>query len=107
MAQFGSTPMVIINQPMSSAKREWTTGLCNCFADCGICLCGTFCTLCLGCQIAGSMNECCLCGTSMAMRTLVRTKYNISGSLCNDYWASFFCLPCSLCQIKREINHQN
>ncbi|XP_038647615.1 placenta associated 8, tandem duplicate 2 [Scyliorhinus canicula] len=107
MAQFGSTPMVIINQPVSVAKREWSTGLCSCFSDCGICLCGTFCTLCLGCQIAGSMNECCLCGTSMAMRTLVRTKYNISGSLCDDFCASMWCLPCSLCQIKREINHQN
>ncbi|XP_078070646.1 placenta-specific gene 8 protein-like [Mustelus asterias] len=107
MAQFGVNPVVIINQPVSAEKRDWDTGLCNCCADVGICCCGTFCTLCLGCQIAGSMNECCLCGTSMAMRTLVRTKYRITGSLCGDWWTTMLCLPCSLCQIKREINHHN
>lgn len=36
-----------------------------------------FCFLCLNCQVAGDMDECCLCGSSVAMRTLYRTKYNI------------------------------
>ncbi|XP_041039796.1 placenta-specific gene 8 protein-like [Carcharodon carcharias] len=106
MAQFAGNPMVIINQPISMEKRDWNTGLCSCCDDVGICCCGLFCTMCLGCQIASNMNECCLCGISMAMRTLVRTKYHISGTLCNDWCTTMFCLPCSLCQIKREINTQ-
>ncbi|KAL6078256.1 hypothetical protein STEG23_006513, partial [Scotinomys teguina] len=40
-------------------------------------LCGTFCFTCLGCQVAADMNECCLCGTTVAMRTLYRTRYGI------------------------------
>lgn len=40
-------------------------------------ICGAFCFSCLGCQVAGDMDECCLCGPSVAMRTLYRTRYNI------------------------------
>lgn len=45
--------------------------------------CGLFCFPCLACTVAGDMNECCLCGTSVAMRTMYRTRYNIpvSGGL--------------------------
>ncbi|XP_069781577.1 placenta associated 8, tandem duplicate 2 [Narcine bancroftii] len=104
MAQFGAGQVVIMSQPASVGQTNWSTGLCSCCDDVGVCCCGIFCTICLGCQIAGNMNECCLCGTSMAMRTLVRTKYNITGTLCKDWLITMCCLPCSLCQIKREIN---
>ncbi|KFU86194.1 Placenta-specific 8, partial [Chaetura pelagica] len=82
----------------------WQTGLMDCGSDGGVCLCGTFCFFCLSCQVAGDMNECCLCGSSVAMRTLYRTRYNIPGSILADYLSSV-CLPmCSLCQLKRDIN---
>ncbi|NWX80516.1 PLAC8 protein, partial [Alca torda] len=55
----------------------WQTGLMDCCTDCSVCCCGMFCFPCLACQVAGDMNECCLCGTSVAMRTLYRTRYNI------------------------------
>ncbi|XP_067859042.1 placenta-specific gene 8 protein-like [Heptranchias perlo] len=106
MAQFQGGHVVIVSQPNSGNSRDWSTGLFSCCDDVGICCCGLFCTICLGCQIAGDMNECCLCGTNMAMRTLVRTKYNISGSLCGDFFANICCLPCSVCQMKREINNR-
>ena len=44
-------------------------------------LCGTFCFTCLACQVAADMNECCLCGASVAMRTLYRTRYGIPVNL--------------------------
>lgn len=44
-------------------------------------LCGTLCFMCLACQVASDMNECFLCGTSVAMRTLYRTRYGIPVSL--------------------------
>uniref|UniRef100_A0A8C2PHM8 Placenta associated 8 n=1 Tax=Capra hircus TaxID=9925 RepID=A0A8C2PHM8_CAPHI len=69
-------------------------------------LCGTFCFTCLACQVASDMNECCLCGTSVAMRTLYRTRYGIPGSICDDYMVTLFCPLCSLCQIKRDINRR-
>ncbi|KAB0389324.1 hypothetical protein E2I00_006409, partial [Balaenoptera physalus] len=69
-------------------------------------LCGIFCFTCLACQVASDMNECCLCGTSVAMRTLYRTRYGIPGSICDDYMVTLCCPLCSLCQIKRDINRR-
>ncbi|XP_008053800.1 placenta-specific gene 8 protein [Carlito syrichta] len=69
-------------------------------------LCGTFCFMCLGCQVASDMNECCLCGTTVAMRTLYRTRYGIPGSICDDFMATLCCPVCSVCQIKRDINRR-
>ncbi|RMC13650.1 hypothetical protein DUI87_08727 [Hirundo rustica rustica] len=65
-----------------------------------------FCYPCLACQVAGDMNECCLCGTSVAMRTLYRTRYNIPGSICSDFCVTMWCPVCSVCQIKRDINRR-
>ncbi|EPQ02169.1 Protein lin-54 like protein [Myotis brandtii] len=71
----------VVTQPRygagGSTVSDWQTGTFDCCADIGICLCGTFFPLCLSCQIASDMNECCLCGASVAMRTLYRTRYGI------------------------------
>ncbi|XP_062964901.1 placenta-specific gene 8 protein [Cynocephalus volans] len=104
-------PVVVVTQPGYSSgpapqNSNWQTGVCDCFSDCGVCLCGTFCFICLACQVAADMNECCLCGTSVAMRTLYRTRYGIPGSICDDYMTTLCCPYCSLCQIKRDINRR-
>ncbi|XP_044537101.1 placenta-specific gene 8 protein-like [Gracilinanus agilis] len=99
----------VVNQPQFVAttgygtRSDWQTGVFDCFDDCGICLCGIFCPLCLSCQIAADMNECCLCGASVAMRTLYRTKYGIPGSIFSDFIWFGFCPNCTLCQLKRDI----
>uniref|UniRef100_A0A670ZAF1 Placenta associated 8 n=1 Tax=Pseudonaja textilis TaxID=8673 RepID=A0A670ZAF1_PSETE len=62
------------------------------------------CPLCLGCQIASEVDECPLCGITMAFRTLYRTRYGIPGSLLSDYFATACCTFCSICQLKRDIN---
>ncbi|XP_032190673.1 uncharacterized protein LOC116585294 isoform X2 [Mustela erminea] len=83
------------------ARRLSLTPLCGFPLHAG--LCGTFCPLCLSCQIASDMDECCLCGASVAMRTLYRTRYGIPGSICGDFlWLGCFPL-CTLCQLKRDI----
>uniref|UniRef100_A0A8D0VC61 Placenta associated 8 n=1 Tax=Sus scrofa TaxID=9823 RepID=A0A8D0VC61_PIG len=69
-------------------------------------LCGIFCFSCLAVQVASDLNECCLCGTSVAMRTLYRTRYGIPGSICDDFMVTLCCPMCSLCQIKRDINRR-
>ncbi|KAL9852553.1 placenta-specific gene 8 protein isoform 3-T3 [Geothlypis trichas] len=105
-------PTVVTIQPqfgaaMSPVSRcTWQTGLMDCCSDCGVCCCGMFCFPCLACQVAGDMNECCLCGTSVAMRTLYRTRYNIPGSICSDYCVTLWCPVCSVCQMKRDINRR-
>lgn len=85
---------------------DWQTGAFDCCGDIGICLCGTFFPLCLSCQIASDMNECCLCGASVAMRTKYRTRYGIPGSICSDFLL-LSCFPqCALCQLKRDIERR-
>ncbi|XP_035181754.1 placenta-specific gene 8 protein-like [Oxyura jamaicensis] len=101
---------VVTTQPWGSAaapqRSEWQTGLLDCCSDCGVCICGAFCFPCLGCQVAGDMDECCLCGITVAMRTLYRTRYNIPGSIMGDFFSVLCCPWCSLCQLKRDINQR-
>ncbi|XP_025947429.1 placenta-specific gene 8 protein-like isoform X1 [Apteryx rowi] len=98
---------VITVQPQFSSPpqaSEWQTGLLDCCSDFRVCICGTFCFICLGCQVAKDMDEFCLCGSSVAMRTLYRTRYNIPGSILTDF-VTILCFPyCALCQLKRDIN---
>ncbi|XP_009873356.1 PREDICTED: placenta-specific gene 8 protein-like [Apaloderma vittatum] len=104
-----SHPQVITVQPQfltTQQAGEWQTGLLDCCSDCGVCICGAFCFPCLSCQVATAMDECCLCGATVAMRTLYRTKYKIPGSILNDACA-LACLPmCTLCQLKRDIKRR-
>lgn len=77
-----AVPTVVTLQPqavavVTNAKPMWQTGLMDCCTDWSVCCCGLFCFPCLACTVAGDMNECCLCGTSVAMRTMYRTRYNI------------------------------
>ncbi|KAM3874139.1 placenta associated 8, tandem duplicate 2 [Diretmus argenteus] len=96
--------MAVTNQPGTYAPSDFQTGLCDVCSDCGTCAYGLFCCYCMSCSVAGDMDECCLCGFNMALRSVYRTRYNIRGSLCNDYMA-YMCLPlCAMCQLKRDID---
>ncbi|XP_070804762.1 placenta-specific gene 8 protein-like [Pituophis catenifer annectens] len=103
-------PMVVTQPPVlvtvQPSRNYWQTGICDCFNDCGVCLCGMFCFPCMACQVAADMNECCCCGTSVAMRAVYRTKYDIPGSICGDNCIVCCCPVCSLCQIQRDINRR-
>ncbi|MBN3312486.1 PLAC8 protein, partial [Atractosteus spatula] len=99
--------MAVVTQPQfrgSAMPSEWKTGICDFCDDCGTCCYGFFCFPCLGCTIARDMDECCLCGLTMPMRSVYRTKYNIKGSLCSDFLYYQFCFVCSVCQLKRDID---
>uniref|UniRef100_A0AAZ1XSE3 Placenta associated 8, tandem duplicate 1 n=1 Tax=Oreochromis aureus TaxID=47969 RepID=A0AAZ1XSE3_OREAU len=76
-----------------------------CFSSTKGCF-GYFCFCCLGCSIASDMGECCLCGLGMPIRSVYRTKYNIKGSMCNDYMVTMCCPLCTTCQLKRDINRR-
>uniref|UniRef100_A0A669Q1B4 Placenta associated 8 n=1 Tax=Phasianus colchicus TaxID=9054 RepID=A0A669Q1B4_PHACC len=104
-----ATRHVVTIQPGFSASPQpskWHTGLLDCMSDCSVCICGAFCYPCLGCQVANAMDEFCLCGGSVAMRTLYRTRYNIPGSILGDYYSVLCCPMCSLCQLKRDIDYR-
>ncbi|XP_060752130.1 placenta associated 8, tandem duplicate 2 [Tachysurus vachellii] len=96
--------MAVTSQPGSFSPSDFQTNLFDCCSDCSTCLCGYFCLPCLGCSIASDMGECCLCGLGMPIRSVYRTKYNIKGSMCNDYMIASCCMPCATCQLKRDID---
>ncbi|KAL4657653.1 cornifelin [Arapaima gigas] len=98
--------MTITSFAVTTQSSDWSSNLCDCCEDCGICLCGTFLPCILGCQVAQDHGETCclgfLPGAYTALRTSIRAKYNISGSVCDD-WLVMTCLPlCGLCQMARE-----
>ncbi|XP_017721905.1 PREDICTED: cornifelin, partial [Rhinopithecus bieti] len=70
-------------------------------------LCGTFAPLCLACRISDDFGECCcapyLPGGLHSIRTGMRERYHIQGSVGHDWAALTFCLPCALCQMAREL----
>nr|XP_014594485.2 cornifelin isoform X1 [Equus caballus] len=86
---------------------DWHTGLTDCCNDMPICLCGTFAPLCLACRISDDFGECCcapyLPGGLHSIRTGMRERYHIQGSVGHDWAALTFCLPCALCQMAREL----
>ncbi|XP_027880400.1 placenta associated 8, tandem duplicate 2 [Xiphophorus couchianus] len=98
--------MAVTNQPGKYEPSDFQTGLCECCDDLRVCCCGFFCLPCLGCSIARDMDECCMCGIGMPIRAVYRTRYNIRGSLCKDFYAVACCLSCATCQLKRDIKRR-
>uniref|UniRef100_A0A673MH79 Placenta associated 8, tandem duplicate 1 n=1 Tax=Sinocyclocheilus rhinocerous TaxID=307959 RepID=A0A673MH79_9TELE len=70
--------MEVTSQPAAFEPKDFHTGLMSCCEDTSVCCCGCFCLPCLGCSIASEMNECCLCGLGMPIRSVYRTKYKHS-----------------------------
>ncbi|XP_024917314.1 cornifelin homolog, partial [Cynoglossus semilaevis] len=69
-------------------------------------LCATFVPCILGCRVAQKNGDSCcvpcLPGAMIALRTSIRGKYHIEGSVCDD-WLVMSCVPfCGLCQMARE-----
>jgi len=103
---------VVINQPTSNEReqlRPWSSNKCDCCEDCHSCLCVLFFGSCFTSCLATRMGEnsctpCCVPGGVIAMRSVLRSKNNIQGSICNDCCDLIFCGPCSLCQMSREMD---
>ncbi|KAL3882244.1 hypothetical protein ACJMK2_028606 [Sinanodonta woodiana] len=106
-APITSQPMVVGNV---MGHREWSTGLFDCFSDCGTCLMGYFCLPCTMCTIASKQGDCacmpfCVPGAMVALRARIRTLGGIRGSICNDCLVMSFCGGCAVCQLHRELNN--
>ncbi|XP_052434303.1 cornifelin homolog [Carassius gibelio] len=90
----------------SYTVSHWSSDVCDCCDDCGICLCGAFIPCILGCKVAQDNGDSCclpfLPGAMIALRTSIRDRYRINGSVCDD-WVFMTCCPsCGLCQMARE-----
>ncbi|CAB1432741.1 unnamed protein product [Pleuronectes platessa] len=108
--------------------REWKTGLFDCFEDTSTCCYGFWCCPCLACTVSGRFgeNSCLplcdlfspavfgLCGIPLfappaatSLRSSIRSRHGIKGSICKDIAVSCFCVYCSWCQMHREIKDNN
>ncbi|XP_035032787.2 cornifelin-like [Hippoglossus stenolepis] len=108
----------------AQSLRDWKSGLFDCFEDASTCCYGFWCCPCLTCTVSGRFGEnsclplCDMCSTAVlaacgiplfvppvavSLRSSIRNRYGIKGSICKDIAASCFCLTCSWCQMHREL----
>jgi Cys-rich protein (TIGR01571 family) len=111
--------VVIQQQPVMMARvpaapqniRDWSTGLCGCFEDCGICVFAFLCWPCYECMMASELNESAcgpyLCGSLFltGLRSKVRTMYGIRGSVMDDACCILCCPICAVTQMHREVKN--
>ncbi|XP_071960655.1 cornifelin homolog B-like [Antedon mediterranea] len=113
-------PIVVTSQPVASTHivthvsatnagtGAWSSGLFDCLKDPVSCF-GALCCPCLyRCYIADKLGEffclpCCLPSSYLTtLRTMVRTKYNIPGSVITDCCTVCWCACCVLTQLSRH-----
>ncbi|XP_056608172.1 plac8 onzin related protein 6 isoform X2 [Triplophysa dalaica] len=99
-----------------SAKiGQWSSGVCDCCEDMSVCCCGFWCPYCLMCRTSENFGECfclplleiCFGGMlhpiTLAMRSSMRERYNIKGSIPDDCCMVTCCTLCVWCQMAREM----
>nr|XP_033779285.1 cornifelin homolog A-like [Geotrypetes seraphini] len=117
-AIINNQPMPATTQAIATAEGNgWSTGLCDCCDDLGVCCFAFWCLPCFMCKTADDYGEC-IClplleilgghgiagpSVSMAMRSGVRERYGIKGSICDDCCIFCCCYSCAWCQMSREI----
>ncbi|KAG9274500.1 cornifelin homolog [Astyanax mexicanus] len=118
-----ANPTVIVQpvafQPPDNQRIvQWSSGICDCCEDMGICCFGFWCPYCLMCNTTKKYGECmclplvelCFGGlippVTYSMRSSMRERYHIQGSMCDDCCVSTCCGICAWCQIARELKYR-
>ncbi|XP_047158046.1 protein PLANT CADMIUM RESISTANCE 3-like [Vigna umbellata] len=105
------------------ADGSWSTGLCDCFSDCGSCCLTLWCPCVSFGRVAEILDKgktsCCFHGSLFYLlagltqlggciyawlyRAKLREVYGIEGHHCKDCLVSFLCLHLAICQEYREL----
>ncbi|XP_046855587.1 cornifelin homolog [Xenia sp. Carnegie-2017] len=104
-----NTTVVVVQQPQQvvlQGPRDWSTDLCDCCDDCSGCLLGCFCPVIHRIIVSGKAGECCCVALMcpVALRTKIRTKHNIKGSIWEDNCVLSNWGACAMCQMERELD---
>ncbi|XP_033115810.1 cornifelin homolog [Anneissia japonica] len=109
-----NTSSVVLQQPKKNShtrleeEGQWKTSLIGCCEDMESFLLSVFCPFCVSCDIANQIGENpCIAivpGGLLALRTRIRTKKNIKGSLCEDCMVQCCFCQLSIGQMYREVN---
>ncbi|XP_055064860.1 cornifelin homolog B [Misgurnus anguillicaudatus] len=112
---------MIVTQPqplmISRESDKWGSGVCDCCDDVPECCFGFWCHWCFACAKTKRFGECLclplldLCGIvppiTLSMRVLMRNRYGIKGTVCNDCLMATFCRACVWCQMSREMKDRS
>ncbi|TRZ00254.1 hypothetical protein DNTS_003710 [Danionella cerebrum] len=114
--------VLVITQPkpgMDSAfSDKWGSGVCDCTDDVSECCFACWCYWCFACIQSRNYGEpLCfplldMCGgvippITMSIRSSMRQRYGIQGSMCDDCVMTTFCRPCVWCQMSREMKERD
>ncbi|XP_076843543.1 plac8 onzin related protein 6 [Brachyhypopomus gauderio] len=104
--------------PDSPKTGQWSSSVCDCCEDMGICCFGFWCPCCLMCKTSKEFGEC-LClpllemffgsgipPVTYALRSSIRERYRIRGSMCDDCCMATCCGICVWCQMARELKYR-
>ena len=98
--------------PIQARTREFTTGLCDCFADCGTLAFAWFCFPCLvsenSARLDNNVNSCGCCYPASVQKNRLQAKAQFGVAPGCDCFVSWAFPCCSEMQIKRELDyHRN
>ncbi|XP_075999856.1 plac8 onzin related protein 6 [Genypterus blacodes] len=108
----------ILTSPLNLKIDMWTSGIFNCCDDMGTCCFGFWCPCCQACQLSSDFGECmCMpmvdmvsCGMvpayALALRSSMRERYHLQGSIFDDCCIVTFCGSCAWCQMARELKRR-
>ncbi|XP_037323530.2 cornifelin homolog B [Pungitius pungitius] len=115
------TSKMVIRQPQPTMiiqdSDEWGSDICDCTQDVPECCFAFWCLPCFACSISKKYGQC-LClplldyfggiisPVTMSMRVSMRERYGIKDTMCKDCVYSTFCVPCSWCQMSREMKRR-
>ncbi|XP_029616095.1 cornifelin homolog A-like [Salmo trutta] len=104
----------MFRSPADIKSEVWSSSIFDCCDDMNICCLGFWCPCCQRCQTSTDFGECfCLPlldifiywvpVASLALRSTMRERYRIRGTMCNDCLLVTCCTPCAWCQMAREL----
>ncbi|KAK9795495.1 hypothetical protein WJX73_007975 [Symbiochloris irregularis] len=119
--------LALLKAPVDEDGEVWSSGLCDCFSDCGTCCLGCWCPCilfgqnaekitnqqsccswcCAWCLIGGGAHHAgCGCCIAAPLRKLLRGTYQLKNAPCSDCCVHWCCATCALCQEARELEYR-